>query len=214
VAEVIVGGLARAIGLPLPEIVFVELDPAFGRNEADFEIKALLDNSAGLNLGLDFLPGSIAYDPAAPPRPDADLASQIVWFDAYVTNVDRTARNTNMLLWHRRLYLIDHGASLYFHHAWREWESAARAAFPPIAAHVLLPLASRLAEADDALSRRLDRATLEAILALVPEQWLGDVPELGSPAAHRAAYARYLVSRLEWPRPFLEEAIGVRSGAV
>jgi hypothetical protein len=214
IAELVVGELGRHLGLPVPEIVFVELDAAFGRNEGDFEIKALLDNSAGLNLGLDFLPGSVAYDPAAPHRPSPELASRIVWFDAYVTNVDRTARNTNMLLWHRRLYLIDHGASLYFHHAWREWESAARAPFPPIAAHVLLPLASRLAEADDALSRRLDRATVEAILDLVPDQWLGDVPELGPPAAHRAAYARYLLSRLEWPRPFLEEAIGVRSGAV
>ena len=214
IAELVAGEIGRRLGLAIPEIVFVELDPAFGRNEGDFEIKALLDNSAGLNLGLDFLPGSIAYDPAAPHRPDADLASRIVWFDAYVTNVDRTPRNTNMLLWHRQLYLIDHGASLYFHHAWRDWERAARAPFAPIASHVLLPLASQLPEADRELSARLDRPTVERILALVPDQWLGDVPGLGDPAAHRAAYARYLLSRLEQPRNFLEEAIGVRSGAV
>src|SRR5205823_5144030 len=121
IAELVAGEIGRALGLPIPEIVFVDLDPALGRNEPDFEIKALLDASAGLNLGLDFLPGSIAYDPAAPPRPDAALASRVVWFDAYVTNVDRTPRNTNMLLWHKRLFLIDHGAALYFHHAWRDW---------------------------------------------------------------------------------------------
>jgi hypothetical protein len=214
IAELVAGELGRHLGLPVPEIVFIELDPAFGRNEGDFEIKALLDNSAGLNVGLDFLPGSIAYDPVAPHRPGPDLASRIVWFDAYVTNVDRTPRNTNLLLWHRQLYMIDHGASLYFHHAWRDWESAARAPFAPISQHVLLPLATALPEADRELSARLDRATVERILALVPDEWLGDVPEIGDAAAHRAAYARYLLSRLAPPRPFLQEAIGVRSGAV
>ena len=213
IAELVAGELARRLGLPVPEIAFVELDPAFGRNEGDFEIKALLDNSAGLNLGLDFLPGSIAYDPVAPHGPSPELASRIVWFDAYVTNVDRTARNTNMLLWHRQLYLIDHGASLYFHHAWRDWESAARAPFAPIAQHVLLPLATDLTTADRELSARLDRATIERVLALIPDGWLGDVPELGDPSTHRTAYARYLLSRLEEPRPFLPETIGAR-GAV
>jgi hypothetical protein len=214
IAELVAGELARWLALPVPEIVFVELDPAFGRNEGDFEIKALLDNSAGLNLGLDFLPGSIAYDPVAPHRPGPELASQIVWFDAYVTNVDRTARNTNMLFWHRQLYLIDHGAALYFHHAWREWEAAARAPFAPIAKHVLLPLATDLPAADRELAARLDRATIERVLGLVPDVWLGDVPELGDAAAHRAAYARYLLARLAEPRTFLEEAVRVRAGAV
>src|SRR5919199_6850162 len=118
IAELVAGEIARALGLPMPEIVFVELDPVLGRSEPDFEIKELIEKSAGLNLALDYLPGSIAFDPLITPPPDSDLASAIVWFDAYITNPDRTARNTNMLIWHRKLWLIDNGSAFYFHHSW------------------------------------------------------------------------------------------------
>jgi hypothetical protein len=214
IAELIAGEIGRGLGLPVPEIVFVELDPALGRNEPDPEIKALLDASAGLNLGLDFLPGAIAYDPAAPPHPDPGLASAVVWFDAYVTNVDRTPRNTNLLLWHRRLWLIDHGASLYFHHTWRDHVAAAGAPFRPIKEHVLLPLASVLPEADAELGRRLTPEALEAVVGLVPEGWLGDVPLFADAAAHRRAYVEYLARRLEAPRAFTQEAVDARAGRV
>src|SRR5262249_20599158 len=143
IAELISGEIGRALGLPVPEIVFVELEAALAQTEPDPEIHALILESAGLNLALDSLPGSVAYDPIVH-KPEPDLASRVVWFDAYVTNVDRTARNTNILMWHRRLWLIDHGATLYFHHA-REWESGqarARDAFPLIKTHVLLEHAS------------------------------------------------------------------------
>ena len=193
IAELVAGEIGRALGLPVPEIVFVELDAAIGRNEPDFEIKALLDASVGLNLALDFLPGSIAYDPAdnrPGARPDAALASRIVWFDAYVSNVDRTARNTNMLLWHKRLYLIDHGAALFFHHAWRDPNPSAPA--PKLAQHVLLPLATQLADVDRELSVRITPDLLHDVLAHVPDDWLGDVT--------RRAYVDYLLRRLEPPR--------------
>jgi hypothetical protein len=212
IAELIAGEIGRRLGLPVPEIVFVELDPALSRNEPDPEIKALLDASAGVNLGLDFLPGAIAYDPAASPRLDPGLASAVVWFDAYVTNVDRTPRNTNLLLWHRRLWLIDHGAALYFHHAWRDHRAAARAPFPRIKEHVLLSLASALPEADAELAPRLTREALEATIALVPDEWLGDVPLFADAAAHRRAYVEYLAGRLEAPRAFTQEAIDARAG--
>jgi hypothetical protein len=214
IAELVAGEIGRRLGLPVPEIVFVEVDPALGRNEPDPEIKALLDASAGLNLGLDFLPGSIAYDPAAVPRVEAGLASAVVWFDAYVTNVDRTPRNTNLLLWHRRLWLIDHGACLYFHHTWRDHVAAARAPFRPIKQHVLLGLASALPEADAELAGRLTHEGLAAVVGLVPDGWLGDVPLFADAAAHRRAYVEYLTRRLEPPRAFTREAADAHVGRV
>src|SRR6266540_5063187 len=159
IAELVAGEVARASGLPVPEIVFVELAPALARTEPDPEIQHLIRASAGLNLALDYLPGAVTFDPVAE-KPDAELASSVVWFDAYVTNVDRTPRNTNLLLWHRRLWLIDHGAALYFHHAWRDHRAAARALFPRIKEHVLLSLASALPEADAELASRLTREAL------------------------------------------------------
>lgn len=214
IAELVAGEIGRALRLPVPEIVLIELDPVLGRSEPDVEIKALIDASAGLNLGLDFLPGSIAYDPAAPTRPDGALASRVVWFDGYVTNVDRTARNTNMLLWHQRLWLIDHGAALFFHHGWRDPAASSRSSFPQIKEHVLLPLADRLPETDAELSALLRPDTLASILALVPDGWLGDVPGLDGTAAHRRAYLDVLLNRLATPRPFLEEALRGRAGLV
>ena len=157
IAELVAGELARAAGLPVPEIVFVELDPDLARTEPDPEIQDLIRASGGLNVGLDFLPGSVAFDPVTT-EVEADLASSIVAFDALVTNVDRTARNTNLLLWHRALYLIDHGAALYFHHSWGDVAARSRDPFPRIRDHVLLPAAASLEAAQERLDERLHRA--------------------------------------------------------
>src|SRR6266849_2873428 len=141
IAELVAGEIARASGLPVPEIVLVELDPELARTEPDPEIQDLIRASTGLNLALDYLPGAVTFDPIAE-KPDADLAASVVWFDAYATNVDRTPRNTNMLMWHRRLWLIDHGAALYFHPTWTNYMDRSRDAFPMIKDHILLPSTS------------------------------------------------------------------------
>jgi hypothetical protein len=206
IAELVAGELGRALGLPVPEIVFAELDPALGRTEPDPEIQALLLASAGLNLALDFLPGALAYTPTLEP-PDPDLAALIVWFDAYVTNVDRTPRNPNLLHWGGRLWLIDHGAALYFHHAWDGAAARRRARFPQIRDHILLPYAGDLATADAVATARLTPGAVERIAGLIPDAWLGDEPRFASPAEQRAAYAAYLLGRLEPPRAFVEEAL-------
>src|SRR5437588_8204740 len=155
IAELVAGEIGRALGLPVPEIVYVELDPALGRSEPDFEIQALLKASAGLNLALDYLPGALAFDAMDANNLESMLASSILWFDAYITNVDRTARNTNMLWWHRRLMLIDHGASLYFHHMNSNYTERSRIPFSPIKNHILLPVASMLPQADQRLKEQL-----------------------------------------------------------
>ncbi len=208
VAELVAGEIGRALGLPVPEIVLVDLDPDLARTEPDPEIQHLIRASPGLNLALDYLPGAVMFDPVAE-RPDADLASEIVWFDAYVTNLDRTARNTNMLMWHRRLHLIDHGAALYFHHAGGDYLARSEDPFPMIKDHVLLPLAVALPEADARLSPLIAAGAIERIVGLVPDAWLAE----GSPSgeARRAAYAGYLQRRLEAPHAFLEEATRARS---
>ena len=220
IAELVAGEIGRAIGLPVPEIVFVELDPELARTEPDPEIQELIRASAGLNLALDYLPGSVTFDPVAE-KVDADLASSVVWFDAYMTNVDRTPRNANMLMWHRRLWLIDHGAALYFHHTWTNHLERSRDAFPMIKDHVLLPSTSILSlrEVDSKMS---DRATPEVIcdiVELIPDAWLAaesqvSAPRFGGPAEHRDAYIEYLLSRLKAPHVFLEEAIRARSLSV
>jgi hypothetical protein len=214
IAELVAGEIGRALGLPVPELVFIELDPALGRNEPDFEIRDLLLASSGQNLGLDYLPGSLPYNVAAPFPIDADLASAIVWFDAYVTNIDRTPRNTNMLVWARRLWLIDHGAALYFHHTWADFLARARSPFKPIVEHALLPLATRLGAADERLRPLLTRATLEGIVALIPDAWLGDAPQFASVAQHRAAYVDYLLTRRDASGVFVEEAEHARAQLV
>ena len=210
IAELVAGEVARAAGLSVPEIVFIELDPELARTEPDPEIQALIRASAGLNLALDYLPGAVTFDPVAD-KPDADLASAVVWFDAYVTNVDRTPRNTNMLVWHRRLWLIDHGAALYFHHTWASYRERSRAPFSMIKDHVLLQFASALQEVDTQMTGRVTPDILDNIVKLIPEAWLvGDSP-FGGSNQHRDAYMEYLLSRLESPRVFLEEAIRARS---
>jgi len=209
IAELVAGEIARALDLPVPDLVLAELDPDLARTEPDPEIFALIKASGGLNLALDYLPGSVMFDPLVN-KPDADVASRIVWFDAFVSNVDRTARNPNLLMWHRRLWLIDHGASLYFHHM-PNWIDADRAAdpFPLIKEHVLRHRATRLEELDEALAAALTPAVVDAIVALIPDAWLSE-DSAGSPAQCRDGYSRYLQRRLAAPRRFVEEAVRVR----
>ncbi len=207
IAELVAGEVARALGLRVPEIVLIELDPALARTEPDPEIQHLIRASAGLNLALDYLPGSVAFDPLAE-RPSAELASAIVWFDAYVMNVDRTPRNTNMLMWHRQLWLIDHGAALYFHHHWDGGSERAQDAFAPIKDHVLLARAERLHDIDATSVARLAPDVITRIVDLIPDGWLADA---GDAAARRRAYTQFLQQRLQAPRAFVEEAIRARS---
>jgi hypothetical protein len=214
VAELVAGEIARHLDLLVPEVALACLAPELGRSEPDPEIQDLLKRSAGLNLALDYLPGSLGFDPLVGP-PDSSLASRIVWFDALVTNVDRTPRNTNLLVWHDRLWLIDHGASLYFHHNWpaREGgtlEAASRRPFAAVRDHVLLPFARSIPEADAALVSRLSPDVLRAVIDLIPAEWLADEPGFGSVEEVRSAYVAYLNTRLREPRAWvsaLEEAV-------
>jgi hypothetical protein len=217
IAELVAGELARAAGLPVPEIVFAELDSDLARTEPDPEIQDLIRASAGqggagrgLNLALDYLPGSVTFDPLAE-QPDAQTASRIVWFDAYTSNLDRTARNTNMLMWHRKLWLIDHGAALYFHHDWRDYESRIDSPFALIKDHVLLRFATELQAADHWMSARITPQLIADIVQLIPDAWLQDEPSFTSKAQHRQAYLHYLVRRLDVPRPFAQEAVRART---
>jgi hypothetical protein len=209
VAELVAGELARAAGLPVPEIVFVELDALLARTEPDPEIQDLVRASGGLNLALDYLPSAVTFDPLAF-RPAADLASRIVWLDGLVTNVDRTARNSNLMVWHEKLWLIDHGAALYFHHQWNGYRERSRSPFAPIKDHVLLPLASELEAADLAMAAALPAQVVADIVALIPDDWLEPDPQFADAQAQRDAYCQYLVERLQSPRTFVEEALRAR----
>jgi hypothetical protein len=212
IAELLAGEIARALGLPVPEIVFVELDADLARTEPDPEIQDLIKKSAGLNLALDYLPGSVMFDPIAE-KPAAELASDIVWFDAYVTNVDRTARNANMLMWHRRLTLIDHGAALYFHHSWNNYLERSVDAFHQVKDHILLPFTTSpaLRDADSRLSPQLTPALITKTVSMIPDAWLSGSSPFHSREELRSAYVQYLVRRLSEPHLFLEEAIRARS---
>jgi hypothetical protein len=214
VAELVAGEIGRHLGLLVPEIVFVDVDPVLGRAEPDVEVHELLDRSPGLNLGLDFLPGALPFVPAVGPAPGAALAADIVWFDALVTNVDRTPKNTNLLVWHGRPWLIDHGAALYIQHTWRDASAHARRPFTHVRDHVLLPFAGSIAEADARLAGKVTRDILVAILDLVPDAWLEEPGQAATgddlPAARRR-YVDYLLRRLEEPRPFVEEADRARA---
>ena len=207
IAELLAGEIARALALPIPELVFIELDIDLARTEPDPEIQDLIRASGGLNLGLDYLSGALAFDPLADTT-DAELASRIVWFDAFVTNLDRTARNTNMLVWHRQLWLIDHGAALYFHHAGLDDPAAALNPFPLVRDHVLLPRAGRIAAVDEAMAARLTQPILEGIVGLIPASWLaGDDTAAGVAESARAAYLDHFLRRLAAPRGFVTEAV-------
>jgi hypothetical protein len=203
VAELISGEIGRALGLRIPEIVFADLDEAIGRNEPDPEIRELLLKSVGINLALDYLPGSLMFDVAAKNAVDPRVASQTVWFDAFVTNIDRTAHNPNLLWWHKTLYLIDHGASLYFQHDWKNIEEKALSPFQAVRNHVLLRWATDLRSADDEFRAALKGDVLERIVAEVPDEWLTGV--------NREGYLTFLNSRLAHSNIFLEEALRARA---
>ncbi len=209
IAELIAGEIARAAGFRVPELVFVNLDPEIAKTEPDPEIQDLIRASGGLNLGLDYLPGSVMFDPVAD-KPDADLASRIVWFDAYVTNVDRTPRNANMLMWHRKLWLIDHGAALYFHHSWTDMDQRSKDPFRLIKEHILLPFAGAIETADQTMTPLITEDVIKGVVDLIPDDWMQDNSPFNTVAENRQAYIDYLTRRLEEPRNFVEEAIRAR----
>jgi hypothetical protein len=213
VAELVAGEIGRALGLLVPEIVLIDFDPRLAAAEPDQEIRELLQRSSGVNVGLDFLPGALGFDPAAGYSPPPELCADVVWFDGFVTNVDRDARNTNMLVWHRRLWLIDHGSALHIHHTWRDPAAHARRPMAALKTNVLMPMAGSIFDADDRLAPKLSRELFERILAAVPDSWLNPQDGLPDPDAHRAAYLDYLTRRLASHRRIAEEAENARSGA-
>lgn len=209
VAEMIGGEIARALGLRVPELVFLDVDEDFGRTEADEEIQDLLKASQGLNLGLHFLNGSLTFDPVVN-KVDELEASMVVWLDAFLTNVDRTVRNTNMLIWNKELWLIDHGATLYFHHSWKGWEKAMLSPFPYIKDHTLLKYASMLDKADEVAHQRLSPKLIDSILDSIPDEWLIHEGSDESPEDIRSVYKQFLNGRLANSQIFVNEAKNAR----
>jgi hypothetical protein len=212
IADLIGGELARATGFRVPELVFANLDSAFGRTEPDEEIQDLLKASVGLNLGLHFLSGAISFDPVVN-RIDPLTASKIVWLDALLTNVDRTARNTNMLIWNKELWLIDHGAALYFHHSWTNWEEHAVRPFVQVKDHVMLPYASELAAADEEMKTTISPGIISKLVNLIPEEWLKSETD-ETPDHMRSVYTSFLQRRLENSQIFLNEAQHARAAII
>lgn len=208
ISEIIGGEIARALGFKMPELVFANLDEAFGRTEPDEEIQDLLKASVGLNLALHYLSGAITYDPTIT-KIEPTLASKIVWMDCLLTNMDRTPRNTNMLYWHKELWLIDHGASLYFHHSWQNWKEQAKRPFVLVKDHVLLPQASEIAAVDAELKAILTPQLIDDILALIPDEWL-DERSFETAEDQRKAYAYFLNTRIESSSIFVTEAENAR----
>ena len=213
IAELISGEIARALQLRIPEIVFANLDEAFGRTEGDEEIQDLLRSSEGLNLALHYLSGAITYDPAVTTI-DSLLASKIVWLDCFITNVDRTVRNTNMLFWQKELWLIDHGASLYFHHSWQNATAQATKPFTYVKDHVLLPLATELKFVHQQFIKILNPQLLKDIVALVPDEWLLIDSPFNTAEEHREAYTNFLITRLAHAEIFVNEAIHARETVI
>lgn len=213
IAEFIGGEIARALGFKVPELVFARLDEAFGRTEGDEEIQELLRKSHGINLGLHFLSGAVTFDPVMT-KVDSLLASRIVWLDAFLTNIDRTFRNTNMLMWNKELWLIDHGAALYFHHSWSNWEQHAKSPFEHIKDHVLLPQAGMLAEADLESQKRLSSDFLQMIPQLLPEEWLQWEGSDLKPEQIRKTYSDFLITRLANSSVFINSANHARKTVI
>ncbi|HEX2657513.1 MAG TPA: HipA family kinase [Polyangia bacterium] len=211
VPEIIVGTLARALGLRMPELVLLELPDSFGRSEPDSEIRELLGRSAGLNLGVSYLAGALGFDPAVRAAITGDLAARIVVFDAFAMNVDRTARNPNLLWWNNELWLIDHGAALYFHHDWQGGTAGADRPFAMVRDHVLLASAEAIEAAGEALARALTDETLRAAIDLVPDSWLTTPAPAPSAAARRAEYYEYLRARRDARSTFIGEAVRARA---
>lgn len=213
VADLIGGELARLLGLRVPEIVFANLDESFGRSEGDEEIQELLRKSEGLNLALHYLSGAISYDPTVD-KIDALTASTIVWLDSFITNVDRTARNVNMLSWNKQLWLIDHGAALYFHHSWPDWEKASIQPFGAIKDHVLLPVASSLEAVTDTIKAILTPEAIKGIIDLMPEVWLLDYAYSTDVETTRKIYFDFLTNRLNHSDIFIKEALHARASLI
>lgn len=209
ISEFIGSLIVSATHLRVPQIALLDLDADFGRTEPDEEVQELLRNSEGLNLGMHFLSGALTWDVAVNSTTPEE-ASAIVWLDAFLTNVDRTFRNTNMLLWQGNLWLIDQGASLYFHHSWNGWEKAALSPFPYIKDHALLPRASRLREADSIMRQAITPEIITAIVDLVPEDWLKQAEPSIPPDEQRRVYRTFLINRLHNSQIFVEHAIEAR----
>ncbi|MEI8087256.1 MAG: HipA family kinase [Paludibacter sp.] len=209
IAELIGGVVAKLLQLRVPELVFMELDEAFGQTEGDEEIQDLLQGSRGLNLGLHFLSGALTYDPITT-KVDGLLASKIVWMDAFLTNVDRTVRNTNMLMWHKELWLIDHGATLYFHHSWTNWEKQSLNPFPLIKDHVLLPFADQLEAVDAECKQILTEEIIREIAELIPADWTNWTEDGDTPATIKETYYQFLSNRLNHSENFINEAQNAR----
>ena len=214
IAELIAGEIGRALGLRVPELVFAEVDAAIGRNEPDYEIRQLLKASAGTNLGLDYLPGSTMFDQAAGDVALPDEASLVVWFDAFVQNVDRTPRNANLLVWHRKLYPIDHGAALFFHQDWSSREKSIDSLFRQIESHLLLRWAEQIEQAGETARARLTKDIFARIIDLVPDAWLASIADGIAPAERRAGYLDFLTRRLAASNIFEQEAIRARARLV
>lgn len=214
VAELLAGEIGRALGLRVPEIVLMEIDPVLGRNDPDYEIRQLLKASPGLNLALDYLPGSTMFDPAARDAAPADEASMLVWFDAFTQNIDRTPRNANLLVWHRKLYPIDHGAALFFHYDWPTREQKSASPFAQIKDHILLPWAKDIRAAAAIAHQGLTEHVLADIVNLIPGEWLAAIPDGISPRDRLEGYMRFFTRRLEFSAAFEEEAIRAQSGLV
>ena len=211
VAEWLAGEIARAIGLLVPDLVAVDLDAGIADSEPHQEIHDLLSASVGRNIGLDFLPGSMTFNPAVDRLPDPDWAASVIWLDGLVTNPDRSPKNPNLLVWHGRPWLIDHGAALYIHHTWRDPDAHARRPHVErLADHVLLPSASSIADADERLAPLITTGLLEDLVAAIPDDWLAPDQVIGDAAAQRGAYVRYLARRLEAPRPFVADVEALR----
>jgi hypothetical protein len=209
-AELIAAAIGRLLELPVPETVLVHLDPALGMAEPDPEIQDLLERSAGLNVGIDYLPGSLPLGAPIGSGVSEELAAAVVWFDAFLTNVDRTPRNPNLLLWHRQLWMIDHGAAIYTQHGWKDDIEAiaanAGARFPVIRDHVLLPIAGSIREADARLAPRLSPDLVREVVATVPDEFFDGTPPFSSPERHREAYTAHLGGRLTGSRAWVDEA--------
>jgi hypothetical protein len=213
VAEWLAGEIGRALGLNVPEIVTIDVDGSLGDAEPDQELQDLVQRSGGLNLGLDFLPGALTFNPGASPDVDPAIAADVVWLDAFTTNPDRTVGNPNLLVWHGRTWLIDHGAALYVHHTWRDPDEHATRPFERSSDHVLLPFAGPIDEADRRLAPLLDRALFARLAADIPDLWLPDDRNAGDADGQRAAYVRYLERRLAGRDRFVEEAERARRAA-
>lgn len=213
IAELIGGLVAKKLQINIPELVFIELDEAFGRSQADEEIQDLLRASKGLNIGLHFLSGALTFDPVTT-QPDELLASQIVWMDAFLTNVDRTVKNTNLLMWHNELWLIDHGSTLYFHHNWTNWEQQSVNSFPFTKEHVLLPFANKLKEADELCRGMLTDNDIRQITNSIPDSWTiwRDATETADDI--REVYYQFLKRRLDNSDIFLKEALNARKAFI